>query len=151
MLGGWLRAAAAIAACAMLTACASRPDPAPTNIGRVGKPYVVNGRTYTPAYDPKYDRTGEASWYGPQHHGRKTASGEVFDQNRLSAAHTTLPLPSLVEVTDLATGRKLKVRVNDRGPFVPGRIIDLSKAAAEQLGIRTRGVAKVRVRYLGPA
>lgn len=121
------------------------------DVGKIGKPYVVNGRTYTPAYDPDYVAVGQASWYGPHHHGRRTASGEVFDQNRISAAHTTLPLPSLVEVTDLASGRKIRVRVNDRGPFVPGRIIDLSKAAAEELGIRAKGVAKVRVRYIGPA
>ena len=137
--------------CAALAACASTPPAPPAGVGKIGKPYTVRGRTYVPRYDPKYDEVGEASWYGPQHQGKPTASGERFDQNRVSGAHTTLPLPSWVEVTDLATGKKLKVRINDRGPFMPGRIIDLSKAAAEKLGIRVRGVAKVRVRYVGPA
>ena len=94
--------------------------------------------------------TGQASWYGPGFYGNRTANGEVFDMDLISAAHKTLPLPSIVEVTDLDTGRKLKVRVNDRGPFVSGRIIDLSKGAARKLGIYERGVARVRVRYIGP-
>lgn len=147
----WGRGLAVVAGCAALAACASQPKAPPAGVGKIGKPYEVNGRRYVPAYDPGYEQVGEASWYGPQHHGRRTASGEVFDQNAVSAAHTTLPLPSWVEVTDLATGRRLRVRVNDRGPFVPGRIIDLSKAAAERLGVRVKGVARVRVRYIGPA
>ena len=99
---------------------------------------------------PDYDEKGLASWYGEQFHNRNTANGEVFDMDRITAAHKTLPLPSIVEVTDLDTGKKLKVRVNDRGPFVSGRIIDLSKGAAKKLGIYQRGVARVRVRYIGP-
>lgn len=115
------------------------------------KPYQVRGVWYTPRYDPNYDEKGVASWYGAQFHNRNTANGELFDMNRPSAAHKTLPLPCIVEVTDLDTGRKIRVRVNDRGPFVSGRIIDLSRAAAEQLGTARKGVARVRVRYLGPA
>ena len=115
------------------------------------KPYQVRGVWYTPRYDPDYDQKGIASWYGEQFHNRSTANGETFDMDLPSAAHKTLPLPSIVEVTDLDTGRKIRVRVNDRGPFVDGRIIDLSKAAAEQLGIARKSVARVRVRDLGPA
>lgn len=115
------------------------------------RPYKVGGRWYYPKADPGYSEVGVASWYGPQHQGKPTATGEVFDQNGLSAAHKTLPLPSIVEVTNLENGRKIRVRVNDRGPFVDGRIIDLSKAAAAQLGMVGQGTAKVRVRYIGPA
>ena len=115
------------------------------------RPYRVAGVTYTPREQRNYNETGMASWYGAQFHNRSTANGETFDMDRPSAAHTTLPLPSLVEVTDLDTGRSIRVRVNDRGPFVRGRIIDLSRAAAQQLGIYSRGTARVRVRYLGPA
>ena len=94
---------------------------------------------------------GLASWYGAAEHNRHTADGEVFDQFALSAAHKTLPLPSIVEVTNLANGRKVQVRLNDRGPFVDGRLIDLSRGAAETLGFDRQGVAKVRVRYIGAA
>ncbi|WP_342745858.1 septal ring lytic transglycosylase RlpA family protein [Caulobacter mirabilis] len=160
--GPMLRAAALLLACLAVTACASpryavdrRPTvAAPGPNGRVPatmRPYQVKGVWYTPKYDPDYDEKGVASWYGQQFHNRNTANGEVFDMELVTAAHKTLPLPSLVEVTDLESGRKIKVRVNDRGPFVEGRIIDLSKGAAEKLGIYRKGVAKVRVRYLGPA
>ena len=115
------------------------------------KPYQVRGVWYTPAQQPDYDETGLGSWYGEQFHNRQTSNGEVFDMDLLSAAHKTLPLPSLVEVTNLDNGRKMVLRVNDRGPFVEGRIIDLSRAAAEELGYRQKGVARVRVRYIGPA
>ncbi len=115
------------------------------------KPYQVKGVWYVPREQPNYNETGIASWYGQQFHNKSTANGEVFDQWRVSAAHKTLPLPSMVEVRNLDNGRTLKVRVNDRGPFVDGRIIDLSRAAAEELGFAGKGVAKVRVRYLGPA
>jgi rare lipoprotein A len=91
------------------------------------------------------------SWYGEQFHNRRTANGELFDMDLPSAAHKTLPLPSLVEVTNLDNGRKMTVRVNDRGPFIDDRIIDLSRAAADELGYRRQGVARVRVRYIGPA
>jgi len=115
------------------------------------KPYQVRGVWYTPAQQPDYDETGLGSWYGEQFHNRQTSNGEVFDMDLVSAAHKTLPLPSLVEVTNLDNGRKMVLRVNDRGPFVEGRIIDLSRAAAEELGYRQKGVARVRVRYVGPA
>jgi len=116
---------------------------------KIGKPYRVGGTTYYPSDDQTYDQTGLASWYGPgQRH--TTANGEKFDPRRVGAAHKTLPLPSYVEVTALATGRRIIVRVNDRGPFVANRIIDLSYAAAELLGIARTGVARVRVRRVFP-
>lgn len=118
---------------------------------KVGKPYQVGGIWYVPREDPDYDVRGVASWYGDQFHLKRTANGETFDKNALSAAHPTLPLPSIVEVTNLENGRKLKVRVNDRGPFVDGRVIDMSHAAARELGFDRQGLAKVRVRYVGPA
>lgn len=115
------------------------------------KPYQIRGVWYYPKADRDYDEKGIGSWYGEQFHNRRTANGEIFDMDVPSAAHKTLPLPSIVEVTNLDNGRKMQVRVNDRGPFVDGRIIDLSKAAAEQLGYGRAGVARVRVRYIGPA
>ena len=122
-----------------------------TDHQKVGRPYVVAGRTFTPYRDDDYDAVGIGSWYGPNFHGRPTANGEVFDQERMTAAHTTLPIPSIVEVTNLENGRQIRVRVNDRGPFVDDRIIDLSRAAARELGYLGAGLAQVRVRYIGPA
>lgn len=118
---------------------------------RVGPPYEANGRWYVPTPEPGYSQTGVASWYGPQFHGQRTASGEVFDQDALTAAHPTLPIPSLVQVTNLENGREVILRVNDRGPFVGERLIDLSRGAAEVLGFEQAGHARVHVRYLGPA
>lgn len=116
---------------------------------KIGKPYVINGKWYYPAVDYQYDEIGFASWYGPGFHGKTTANGEIFDQNKISAAHRTLPLPSIVKVTNLENGKVLsKVRINDRGPFVKNRILDLSKKAAKELGFLKRGVAKVRVEIL---
>ena len=117
----------------------------------IGKPYQVAGVWYVPAEQPDYDAVGAASWYGDAFHGRPTANGELFDMNLASAAHATLPLPSVVEVTNLDNDRTIQVRVNDRGPFKPGRIIDVSREAADQLGFRAQGVARVRVRYVGRA
>ena len=149
-----------------LAACAGGPSPAPvTGIGagtggqpssryagyKVGQPYQVRGVWYYPKEQPNYDEIGIASWYGEAFHNHYTADGEVFDMTLPSAAHTTLPLPSLVEVTNLTNGKKLIVRVNDRGPFVDGRVIDLSKDAAAELGFVTAGVTRVRVRYVGRA
>ena len=105
---------------------------------KVGQPYQVNGRWYRPEYDPSYVRVGTASWYGADFHGLPTANGEVFDKEQLTAAHPTLPLPSIVRVTNLENGRSLEVRVNDRGPFVGDRLIDLSQAAARKLGYESR-------------
>ena len=119
-------------------------------IGRykVGKPYQIANVWYYPRADYLYDETGIASWYGPGFHGRETANGEVYDQHAMTAAHRTLPMPSLVRVTNLENGRSVKVRVNDRGPYAHGRIIDLSKRAAELLGFVNQGTAKVRVQVL---
>lgn len=125
-------------------------DPAPIVSGTM-RPYQVRGRWYHPQEQPKYDEVGQASWYGGYHHGRPTSTGERFDMNALTAAHKTLPLPSLVEVTNRANGRRVILRVNDRGPFVDGRIIDLSRGAAEELGLLNQGVGEVRVRYVGRA
>ena len=125
-------------------------DPAPIVSGTM-RPYQIRGRWYHPKQQPDYDETGLASWYGAYHQGRPTSTGELFDMNALTAAHKTLPLPSLVEVSNPANGRRVILRVNDRGPFVDGRIIDLSKGAAEELGLMARGVGEVRVRYVGPA
>lgn len=118
---------------------------------KVGRAYTVAGRTYRPQRNDNYDETGIASWYGPNFHGRPTANGETFDQHAMTAAHTTLPIPSIVEVTNLENGRSVIVRLNDRGPFVDNRLIDLSRAAATELDYIGAGLAHVRVRYLGPA
>lgn len=118
---------------------------------KVGQPYEVAGQTFVPRHEPDYDRTGIASWYGDDFNGRLTSNGEVFDMNRLTAAHPTLPMPSLVRVTNLENGRSIVVRVNDRGPFLRGRLIDMSRAAAARLGFLDEGTARVRVTYLGPA
>lgn len=115
---------------------------------KVGKPYQVGGVWYYPREDFDYDETGIASWYGPDFHAKMTANGETFDQNAVSAAHKTLPMPSVVRVTNLENGRSLVVRVNDRGPFVNGRIIDLSRRASQLLGMEGAGTAKVRVQIL---
>jgi len=127
--------------------------PLPRGGGRyvVGQPYQVDGRWYSPAEQPGYDEIGTASWYGPQFDRRQTANGEWFDMDYLTAAHTTLPLPSYVRVTNLENGRVLVVRINDRGPFVGDRIIDLSRKAAETLNMKDQGTARVRVKYIGSA
>jgi rare lipoprotein A len=117
----------------------------------VGKPYQVAGEWFTPREQPNYDKKGTASWYGEDFNRRKTSNGEWFDMNRLTAASATLPLPSYVKVTNLDNGREIVVRVNDRGPFVDTRIMDLSKAAADELGYLNKGTTQVRVQYLGPA
>lgn len=112
---------------------------------KVGKPYEIDGRYYYPTVDYSYSKTGVASWYGERFHGKRTANGEIFSMNIVSAAHKTLPMPSLVQVTNLENGRSMKVRINDRGPFVNGRIIDLSRRAAQLLGFEKKGTAMVRV------
>lgn len=118
---------------------------------RIGAPYTVRGTTFTPAAQPDYDMLGYATWYGNES-GNRVANGERFRPGWITGAHTTLPLPSYVEVTSLDTGRRILLRVNDRGPFGGGgRIIDLSRGAAELLGMRARGKAGVRVRMADPA
>lgn len=125
------------------------PAPKPPGTVKIGAPYRIADRWYVPRHDPGYDATGTASWYGGRHHGRKTANGELFDREGLTAAHPTLPLPSYVTVTNLANGRTLLVRVNDRGPFVRDRIVDLSERVARLLDFESKGTARVRVRFVG--
>lgn len=119
--------------------------PSPGGTYKVGDPYEIDGVWYYPKEDSDYRETGIASWYGRPFHGRKTANGEVYDMNTLTAAHKTLPMPTYVRVTNLENGRALTVRVNDRGPFVHGRIIDMSRRGAQLLGFEDEGTAKVRV------
>jgi rare lipoprotein A len=115
---------------------------------KLGQSYTIAGETYVPRHQPDYVEEGLASWYGPGFHGGKTANGERFDKNEMTAAHRTLPLPSIVRVTMLSNGKQVFVRINDRGPFSKGRIIDLSRGAAEKIGLLGVGVAKVRVEYM---
>lgn len=142
---------AALAAALLLAGCAGSYRPVSDVPVRIGPPYTVRGQTYTPAADPAYDYLGFASWYGSES-GNRTANGEKFRPGWITAAHTSLPLPTYVEVTALDTGRTILVRINDRGPFVAGRgrIIDLSRGAAEQLGVRAAGHVPVRVRAVEP-
>ncbi len=152
-----MKAASRLAAAAPLlfplSACATLSSPATSSqpASAVGQPYRINGRLYRPHEDLSYDRTGVASWYGPRFHGRRTASGELYDMNALTAAHPTLPLATMVRVTNLANGRSVTVRINDRGPFALDRIIDLSHAGARALGFDRSGVARVRVTVLPEA
>jgi rare lipoprotein A len=145
---------------ALLAGCSSTPPSSPgtASIGatpgapmrsyrgyKIGSPYKIKGVWYYPQLDYSYDEVGIASWYGPGFHGKATANGEVYDQDDMTAAHKTLPMPSIVRVTNLDNGRSIKVRVNDRGPFVDGRIIDLSRRGAQTLGFYGAGTARVRV------
>ncbi|WP_051279069.1 septal ring lytic transglycosylase RlpA family protein [Hellea balneolensis] len=118
---------------------------------KVGKRYTIMGKSYTPKHQPDYNVVGIASWYGDKFHGKPTATGEIYNKNDITAAHKTLPLNSMVHVTNLENGKTLMVRVNDRGPFIGKRIIDLSEAAATMLGTKGKGLGKVRVQYAGPA
>ncbi len=115
---------------------------------KVGAPYEIDGVTYVPAVDYNYDETGIASWYGPDFHGKITANGELYDMNQVTAAHKTLPMPCLVRVTNLDNGRQIIVRVNDRGPYARGRILDMSRRGAQLLGYEKTGTAKVRVQIM---
>ncbi|HCR85507.1 MAG TPA: hypothetical protein DIV86_02400 [Alphaproteobacteria bacterium] len=138
------KALTAIAVITLLqSACSTSPKANPRFV--VGKPYTEYGKTYFPTIQPEYKEIGMASWYGPGFHNRLTANGEVFNQNLMTAAHKTLPLPSIVKVTNLENGRSAYVRVNDRGPFAKNRVIDLSKQAAATLGLMNKGQAKVLV------
>src|SRR5712671_6539394 len=157
------KTASLLLAASALAACATHPrlpppspiaptqQPAASGIYKVGNPYQVEGVWYYPREQPGYDETGIASWYGSDYHGKLTADGEVFDRTGVSGAHPTLPLPANVRVTNLENGRSMVVRVNDRGPFINGRIIDLSEHAADLLGFRQNGTARVRVTLLGRA
>ncbi len=161
--------AVAVLGCLVLADCAAsnkfagEPQPSPRVVApgepvpkgggnyRVGKPYMVAGRAYFPSADPRYTADGIASWYGADFHGRLTANGEVFDMHSLSAAHPTMPMPSYARVTNLDNGRSIIVRVNDRGPYAQNRVIDVSIAAAKALDFYGRGLAHVRVEYVGRA
>nr|WP_246703229.1 MULTISPECIES: septal ring lytic transglycosylase RlpA family protein [unclassified Rhizobium] len=127
--------------------------PVPKGGGRfmVGNPYQVKGKWYYPKEDFGYSKVGIASWYGSAFHGRLTANGEVYDQQALTAAHPTFPLPSYARVTNVETGSSIIVRVNDRGPYHPGRIIDLSNKTAQMLDLQHSGTGDVRVQYVGRA
>jgi len=128
-------------------------EPVPKGGGtyRVGKPYMVGGQSYSPEENTDYRAEGIASWYGDDFHGRRTANGEVYDMQSISAAHPTLPIPSYARVTNLANQRSIIVRVNDRGPYHAGRLIDLSARTARLLGFQDHGTARVRVEYVGRA
>ena len=115
---------------------------------KIGTPYQIQGTWYYPAENFNYVETGISSWYGPKFHGKRTANGETYDMNALTAAHRTLPLPSVVRVINLKNGRALNLRVNDRGPFARGRIIDVSRRAAQLLGFQRQGTAQVRVEII---
>lgn len=152
-----LLAAASLAACngnkpvsTAPTTSTETPNVQPVTGGvyKVGNPYQIAGVTYYPTEDYKYDETGIASWYGPGFHAKMTGNGENFDQNELTAAHRTLPMPSFVRVTNLDNGRSVVLRVNDRGPYAHSRIIDISRRGAQLLGFETAGTARVRVQIL---
>src|SRR3954471_284494 len=169
------RASAAVLGCLILASCSSsskltsrvdprygvsasprvvepgQPVPKGGGVYRVGKAYEVGGRMYTPEENSRYRNEGLASWYGDDFHGRLTANGEIYDMAAISAAHPTLPMPSYVRVTNLANRKSLIVRVNDRGPYHRNREIDVSAKAAELLGFRQTGTARVRVEYVGLA
>lgn len=143
---------------ALLAGCATTVEPdgysqatairGTGGVYKVGKPYKIMGKTYYPKEDYNYSEVGVASWYGSDFHNKKTANGEKYDMHTLTAAHRTLPLPSIVKVTNLENGRSLVLRVNDRGPYAKNRIIDISKRGAQLLGFQTKGTAKVRVELM---
>src|SRR5579871_4823268 len=151
------RQAAAAALALLVAACATQKQETrvsvPPNAGiyKIGSPYQIEGTWYYPHEQPDYDETGVASWYGPTFYGKYTANGELYDGGALTAAHRTLPMPVNVRVTNLENGKSIIVRVNDRGPYSRGRIIDLSKRAAELLDVVQSGTARVRVTYVGRA
>jgi len=156
---------ALLGACLALAGCAAAPPPiapppqpqlvdiapAPGPHFKVGRPYRIFDKWYYPEFLNYYEAIGVASWYGASYHGRLTANGEIYDMHALTAAHPTLQLPSVVRVTNLDNGRSLVLRVNDRGPFIKDRLIDLSWAAARELGFDQQGLAEVHVQYLGIA
>lgn len=137
----------------MLAACSipynfSYKKKTPGGHYKVGQPYEIDGTWYTPREEHDYNEVGISSWYGSDFHDKRTANGDIFDKNALTAAHRTLPMPSMVRVTNLENGRTLILMVNDRGPFAKGRILDVSERASEILGFKHKGIAKVRVTYL---
>ena len=150
-LAGIAALALSLAACGSGSRSENVPPGGGKGIYKVGTPYQIDGTWYYPAEDWNYDESGIASWYGEQFHGKYTANGEVFDLNQMTAAHRTLPMPTVVRVTNLENGRSIEVRVNDRGPYARGRILDLSRRAAQLLGFEGQGTAKVRVQIDVPA
>jgi len=167
---GWIARVGALVSCAALIGCSSADkltgrnskyspkvvedgDPVPKGGGvyKLGGAYTLNGRTYYPTANSAYRAEGIASWYGADFHGRLTANGEAYDMHAVSAAHPTMPLPSYARVTNLDNGRSIIVRVNDRGPYAHNRVIDLSVGTAKALDMYSRGLARVRVEYVGPA
>src|SRR5215510_14901856 len=128
-----------------------QPVPKGGGVYRLGKPYTVAGRVYVPEENVNYSAVGFASWYGDDFHGRYTANGEIFDMASISAAHPTLPLPSYARVTNVNNGKSIVVRVNDRGPFHGNRALDVSQRVAEVLDFKQRGMARVKIDYVGPA
>ncbi len=136
------------AAAFLLAACSSGPNMSTGAKRQVGQPYSMNGATYVPREESGYDAVGIASWYGRRYHGRHTASGEIFDMNSTTAAHPTLPFGTRVQVTNIENGRSVVLRINDRGPFVRRRIIDVSRRAAQVLGFVQKGTARVRVQLV---
>ncbi len=151
-----------LAALLLLAGCASEPKEFAYNnlpeevksikadggIYKVGNPYKVMGQSYTPKEDYSYSETGMASWYGDDFHNKRTANGETYNMRAITAAHRTLPLPSIVKVTNLENGKSIIARVNDRGPYVKNRIIDVSQKGAELLGYKNKGIAKVKVEIM---
>lgn len=115
---------------------------------KIGVPYTVKGKTYYPEENNRYNEIGIASWYGDEFHNKKTANGDIFDMNSMTAAHKTLPMPSIVKITNLENGKSTKLVINDRGPFVDNRIIDVSRKAAMELGFINKGITKVKVEFL---
>ena len=159
----WGRLAVAVLALAVFAGCAqtelivhtakrinkaTEVGPKSKGTYKVGQPYQIEGAWYYPAIDYNYQETGIASWYGSKFHGRSTANGETYDMNDLTAAHRTLPMPSYVRVTNLENGRTINLRVNDRGPFARGRILDASRRAAQLLGFERQGTARIRIAIL---
>lgn len=135
---------------AMLSGCFGGKKSWRTGGSGSTKPYTIKGKTYYPLASAKgFVEEGVASWYGPGFHGKATANGETFNQYAMTAAHKILPLGTQVRVTRLDTGRSILVRVNDRGPFVDDRVIDLARGAANRLGIVGTGTARVRVQAVG--
>ncbi len=137
-----------ISACSMTSKPPVFSEDRHVGVYKVGQPYQIDGTWYTPEIDEDYEESGVASWYGPGFHKKLTANGDKFDQHALTAAHRTLPMPSMVRVTNEENGRSLVVMVNDRGPFSKGRIIDLSERAADILDFKKKGIANVKVKFL---
>ena len=151
--GGMILAALTLAGCAETTLVTNGSKLATEDSNaippyKLGKPYQIEGAWYYPKVDYDYSETGIASWYGPDFHGKSTANGEIFDQNALTAAHKTLPMPTIVRVTNLENGRSIEVRINDRGPFKNNRVIDLTRRGAQLLGFEGQGTARVKVQVM---